>query len=266
MFDDVLTFAEASAASVGLTASNIRYGFETVLGASATAGFDLDEILFIDVPRLAFANVGYEIETEANGTGFTSASDSAAQPITGFGVPTTPLLSLQAEVTLDGSQQSTLRIDDLVGVVRAEYESGAFVTDTFSIRNDATSSLDLALSGDWELELVGVAFANSFDTSLGLAASVRAGVAIGDCGDDFTTSDDNPFIGCVFETGTSATSPQLTLINPAPFGLDFGTQTVALGNITVGVAPVPLPAGMSLMLAGLGVFGLARRRKMKAAA
>lgn len=269
VFDSVLTLAESTAASVGLSVSDLSYGFDTFLGATAEAGVDFDNISLpflpdIDVPRLAFASVGYGLETEGAGTGFSTTSDTGNEPIDGFGVPPTPLLGVQAELTLDGSQTSDFSIDDLVGVVQATHTSGAIVTDTFSILSDSASTLDLSIAGDWVLELVGVALENTFDTSIGLAASGRVGAGVGvNCG-DFSTDGDNGF-GCVFDTGAVISTPQLTLIDPGAFGIDFGTQDIVLGNVSVAAA-VPLPAGMTLMLAGLGAFGYVRRRKNKATA
>lgn len=263
-FERDLSLQDAATASVGLSFSNLQSSFDTFMGATAGAGVDFNNIPVplapdINPPRISLGEVGYSIQTDASLNGFGSVSDRTNEPITGFGIPTYPGVSLQAELTLDGSQTSTLSIDDLFGVVQATHEGGSVFTDAFSLRNDATSILDLSLSGDWALELVGVGIANSFDSSLGLAASARIGYAVGfNCG-DFSTNSDNGF-GCVIDNGSVASSPQLTLIDPTPFGLDFGLKNVDLGLVSVAPAPVPLPAGMALMLGGLGAFGLARRK------
>lgn len=260
---------DAGAAAVNISASNVRSAFDTFVGATAGVGVDFDPIninmpfpvpdIDINPGRIALAEVGYGIETSGARNGFGAVSDTGNEPITGFGIPTVPLISTQAEITLDGSQQSTLDVDDIFGIVQATHESGKVVTDAFSIINDSVGLMNLDLTGTWDLELVGIGIANTFDSALGLAASARIGFAAGvNCG-DFTTDADNGF-GCIFDTGSRATSPQLTLIDPSPFGLDFGLKNVNLGAVDV----VPLPAGLGLMLSGLGVMGFAARRKRKA--
>lgn len=263
-FEDTLSFAEAAAANVGLTASNLRHSFETLIGATAFSGVNFGSFLGINPPRISLGEVGYTIETADARTGFGSTDDRAAEPITGFGVPTFPGISLQAEITLDGSQTSEMSVDELFGVVQATHEDGTILTDAFSLTSSANSVLDLGIAGEWDLELIGVGLANTFDTSLGLAASARVGAAVGfGCG-DFSDDDDNGFF-CAGDTGAVATSPQLTLINPAETSIAWGKQNLTLGTITV-AAPVPLPAGVVLMATGFGALGLARRRRSKAQA
>lgn len=264
-FEDTLSFAEAAAATVGLTAANLQQGFSTFIGATAFSGVDFNSFIGINPPRISLGEVGYSIGTDGARSGFGSTSDVGNEPITGFGVPTFPGISLQAEVTLDGSQTSEMSVDELFGVVQATHESGSVFTDAFSLTASTTSTLDLSLEGMWDLELIGVGLANTFDTSLGLAASAGVGAAVGiGCG-DFSDDSDNGFF-CAGDIGAVATSPQLTLINPAETSIAWGTQNVQLGSVFVQAAPVPLPAGAALMITGLGVFGLARRRQRKAQA
>jgi hypothetical protein len=45
----------------------------------------------------------------------------------------------------------------------------------------------------------------------------------------------------------------------------FGGVELASTKMTVNVAPIPVPAALPLLLAGLGGLGLAARRKRKAA-
>lgn len=262
-YKERLQKSESGAAEVDLSASNVRSAFDTFVGATAGVGVNFGRIDFgpinVNPPRISIGEVGYGIETEGSRNGFGAVSDTGNEPITGFGVPTIPGVSVQAEVTLDGSQQSELSVDDIFGIVRATHSSGAIFTDAFSILSDARSVLDLSMNGVWDLELVGIGIANTWDSALGLAASGRLGFAVGfNCG-NFDEDGDNGF-GCVYDTGAKITSPQLSLINPDPFALDFGFKTVNLGQVEV----VPLPAGLGLLLSGLGVFGYASRRRQRA--
>ncbi len=270
-FADQLTYAASKNAVVDLVVDSVRSSFETFIGATAFAGLDFDPIsipipfapdININPPRATLGEIGYTMETASARNGFGTSSDVGNEAITGFGVPTIPLISVQAELTLDGSQTSSLSVDEMFGIVQATHEDGTVLTDTFALTSSASSVFDLSLAGSWDLELVGVGLSNVFDTSLGLAGSARAGFAAGvNCG-DFSTDSDNGF-GCIFDTGTRATTPQLTLINPAATFIDWGTQNVQLGSILVAAQPVPLPAGAAMMLTGAAVFGLARRRQRK---
>ena len=263
-FTPVVDLGSASSYQVSLSQQSLSFGFETSLGATAFAGINFDSFLGINPPRLSLGEVGFSVGTDATGSSFgTTVSDDAKEPISGFGLPTFPGISLQAEITLDASQESTFRVNDLTGFVRATHESGTIVTDPFSLRSDRLGLLDLGLPGLWELDLVNVAMPNWFNTSVGLAASARVGAAVGfDCG-DFSDDDDNGFL-CAGDVGSVASSPQLTLRNPPGFEINWGAKTASLGSVTVTAPapppppvpnPIPLPAAAWLLLGGLGALG-----------
>lgn len=265
-YEDTLSFDQAAASSVALSLSNLAYRFSTFVGATATASVNFGSFLGINPPPFNIIDEGYDLTTSASRTAGlgTSVSDTGNTPIAGVGVPTTPGISLQAEVTLDASQQSTFFIDNLVGMVQATHSGGTVRTDAFALTTDGLGLMDLSIAGDWALSLVGVGLLNRFDTALGLAASARIGAAVGfGCG-DFSDDDDNGFL-CAGDTGAVATSPQLSLIDPAAFGIDWGTKTVSLGTVTVLApvvppAPVPLPATGLLLVGGVAVLAGLRRR------
>jgi hypothetical protein len=262
-YADVVDFDASGAVPVTVSATSLSFSFETLMGANATASVDFKSFLGINPGPFNIIDEGYTLETSGSGSAFrTAVTDDAKEPITGAGVPPTPGIGLQAQITLDASKESSLEINNLLGVVRATHESGAIVTDAFSIFGDPTGLLNLGLAGSWDLDLIGVALTNTFDTSMGLAASARLGAAVGfNCG-DFADDDDNGF-GCVGDTGSVASSPQLTLSDPAAFQIAWGTKSLDIGGLTVLAAPtpIPLPAAAPMLAAGFAALGFAARRR-----
>ncbi len=76
------------------------------------------------------------------------------------------------------------------------------------------------------------------------------------------TDDLAAFLGVTLAPPPNPTADLGPLVGPIDF---LGVQSEPFITVTIReVAPVPLPAGMPLLLAGLGAFGIAAKRKRKA--
>jgi len=273
-YQTLVDLADAATTRIGLALDKLSFAYDTFVGAAATAGVNFGRIQIpipfapdIDVnpPRIAVIDQDYTLTTARSGSSLGTRLDGSANtdiagvgPNTGFGI------LLQTQLTLDASKATSFALTEIDGLVRATHSSGATREGAFNIFSTMDSvGLDLSLAGVWDLDLVGVRVRNRFDSSLGLAVSARVGFGAGfNCG-DLTTDGDNGF-GCIADTGTVATSPQLTLIDPAPFEINFGTRAADIGGLTVLAPPpppvIPVPASLPLLAAGIGALAFWRRR------
>ena len=263
-YDDTIDLADAGNTVIDLQLTGSSFSFATFVGATAGAGVNFGSFIGINPPRLAVIDKGYDLTTSGTGNGLgNTVSDTGNTDIIGAGV-NTPGLIVQSEVTLDASKESSFRLDELEGIVRATHMSGVTRTGAFDIVSTMDSvNLDLSLAGSWNLDLVGVALRNTFDTALGLAASLRLGVGAGSGCGDLSKDSDNGFF-CLFDEGVTETTPQLDLADPAAFEIDFGTKSASIGGLTVVAPPpppaIPVPASLPLLAAGIGGLALWRRR------
>lgn len=261
---------------IDLALDNLSLAYHTFVAAAATAGINFNRIQFfvppfgptinVNPPRISVIDEGYTLTTARTGSSLdTSLDDSDKTDVAGVGPNSGFGILLQTQLTLDASIETSFELTEIDGLVRATHSSGATREGAFDIFSAMDSvDLDLSLAGAWDLDLVGVRVRNLFDSSLGLAVPARVGFGFGfgaSCG-DLTTDSDNGF-GCVTDTGAVATSPQLTLIDPAPFEINFGTRSADIGGLTVLAPPppvIPVPASLPLLAAGIGGLAFWRRR------
>jgi hypothetical protein len=272
-YQTVIDLVDAATTRIDLALGNLSFAYDTFVGAAATAGINFGRIQIpiplapdIDVnpPRIAVIDEDYTLTTARSGSSLgTRLGDSDNTDVAGVGPSTGFGILLQTQLTLDASKETSFELTEIDGILRATHSSGATRQGAFDIFSTMDSvDLDLSLAGAWDLDLVGVRVRNLFDSSLGLAVSARVGFGAGfNCG-DLTRDDDNGF-GCIADTGAVATSPQLTLIDPAAFEIDFGTRSADIGGLTVLAPPppaIPVPASLPLLAAGIGGLALWRRR------
>lgn len=271
-FSDSVDLADADQVALSMSLNNLNFDYSTYMGAEAGAFVNFKSFLGINLPEFTVIGDDYSLSTSDSRSGFGSTgTERATRKITGVGPDASLGLAVRAEVTLDASQETSFSVSALQGTIVATHEGGTIVTNAFSMVNGADSLLDLSREGNWTLELIDVALRNSFDSATGLSAGYELGLALeapffgGSCG-DFSRDDDNEF-GCGGDTGVSGDTSQLSLINPSPFEIAWGTKSVSLGTISVvaPIAPVPLPAGAPLLLGGVLVmagFRAARPRPL----
>lgn len=279
-FDNSIALSAATNATVDVSLNNLSYGFDTLMGARAYASVDFKPIhvtvplapdINIDPAPFDIIGANYALSASNSRSGGlgTSTTGTDSLPVAGDGVPSIPGITPVAQVTLDARQSSTLTMNDLVGVIRATHVGdGAVVFDSFSLLSDPLASLNLGLAGDWNLDYMGVMLDNTFKSTFGLGATATIGFSVGlGCGDPSTNSDNG--IACIYDAGASASSPTLNLLSANPFAIDWGSKTASLGTINVyddSVATVPLPAGLVLLLTGLGgLAGLGRTSRRRTA-
>ena len=274
-YQTLVDLADAATTRIDLALDDLSFAYDTFVGAAATAGINFNRIQFfvppfgptinVDPPRISVIDEDYTLTTARTGSSLdTSIDDNDNTDVAGVGPNSGFGVLLQTQLTLDASKETSFELTEIDGLVRATHSSGATREGAFDIFSTTDSvDLDLSLAGAWDLDLVGVRVRNLFDSSLGLAVSARVGFGFGvNCG-DLTTDSDNGF-GCVTDTGAVATSSQLTLIDPAPFEIDFGTKSASIGGLTVVAPPpppaIPVPASLPLLAAGIGGLALWRRR------
>lgn len=271
-FANSVVLDDAGSVSVDLNLNSLSFGYEAFTGAEAGAFVDFDSFSGINLPEFAIVGDGFTLNTSASKNSFGNTGIKRdTEKIAGVGPSVSLGLGIRAEVTLDASQSTSFSVSDLQGNLLATHSSGATQMQSFSLLTDPTKMLDLSLEGDWSLQLQDVFLVNSFDSSTGLSAGYELGLAFGEvfggCGDYSIDSDnENSFVpprACVADTGVSGDTSELSLINPSPFSIAWGSKTVNLGSISVFAAPavVPLPAGMPLLIAALGILRLVKRRK-----
>lgn len=273
-FDDNVALAAASSVSVSMSLNSLNFGYDAFTGADAGAFVDFNPFAGVNLREFRVIGDAYVLETDDRRNGFGSTgTERSTQRLTGVGPNASLGLGIRAEVTLDASQTTSFSVDNLEGTLMATHTSGAIRSEDFALLGDATSILDLGLEGEWTLQLFDVALRNSFDSATGISAGYEIGVAAGEilggCGDYSTDSDNAGFFdlpaACLADAGVSGDTSQLSLLNPSPFEILWGTKSVSLGSINVlgdpTPVPVPLPAGLPLLLAALGVLGLTNQRK-----
>lgn len=283
-FERDVDLANASTYSVDFGLNGLSFGYDAFTGAEAGAFVDFDPIFGVNPGEFRVIGDDYTLETSDSRTGFGSTgNERALSEIAGVG-PDLNLVAIatRAVVTLDASKTTSMSVSDLQGNLVAVHESGAVVSDPFAL-NAGPQTLDLSLAGEWSLQLRSVALRNQFNSATGISAGYEIGIATGEtfggCG-DYSTDDDNentfiPPSSCIGDAGNSGNTSQLSLLDPAPFEIDWGRKFVDLGTVTVRAAPpppgpgpevVPLPAGLPLILTGLlGFVGLRRMQRRASA-
>lgn len=243
-----------------------KLSFSTALGAEAKAYFDIPKFGPFNPPTFYPIKKDYSLDTYGainNGNSILGKTKTAsdAQDIVGAGIPSIPAgVSLEAGITLDATQNSTLSLGALTGYLRATHEDGDVRDYSLSLLNSTAISMDLSRAGEWDLQLYNLDLGNSFDSTFGLAATAFFGYGVGGCG-DLSDPDDNFF--CLVENYYDESTPSLNLLPITPYALNYNNVTTALGTITVYEEPseVPLPASLAFVLMGLGGLGVAARRR-----
>ena len=252
-YDEVLSFGDAADAKIGLSLDGAdrvfqpfpplpginlpNSGFSTSFGAGVEVGVE-DLFGLVD---WSFIDAGARVEASAGSFGNFQLSMTGTDRDTLAGVgPDLVVVSLTANA--DVKQTSTLTFGNLIGNVRATHSSGETREARFDFATSTLLGLDLQKEGFWDLDLIGVDILNTFRSSFSLIVKGEA---------------------CAFFECGSLDVAEVTFANISPFSIDFAAKNVDIGGITVLGAPVPavpLPAGLPLMLAGLGSLVLVRRR------
>ncbi|SLN24640.1 hypothetical protein PEL8287_01131 [Roseovarius litorisediminis] len=265
-YDDVLTLSEAARAGFSHEVTNLRSGFSTSYGATANANvtllgaqFDIiDEGASVSTSRTN-VSVGFGQTIEDTGR-----DGLVGKAVEAFGISP----SISATVNLE--QRSRQTIGTVTGLIEARNTStGTVVRRSYNINSSSADlfELDLSEQGTWELFALSMDMFGTFDADFGTSATGTVGAFIGfGCGDVSTDSDNGTF--CVADFGTSVTSPAAYVKNGTPFGLRYNSTygSRRIGSLTVISDPVvggavPLPAGGLLLISGLGIFTVARRRR-----
>lgn len=257
-YDEVLSFGDAADAKINLSLAGAddeivipspfnglpplvipvpNSSFSTEFGAGVEVGvknlFGLTDWAFIDEgARLNAAGASF-------GNFALSMTGTDRDQLTGVG-PDLLVVSLTANA--DVKQTSTLTYGNLIGKVQATHSSGETRTASFDFASNTMLGLDLQLAGDWDLDLIGVDIMNTFSSRFSLIVRGEA-CAFGQCGD--------------------LDIAEVTFANISPFTIDFSAKNLDIGGIKVLAAPtaVPLPAGMPLILLGLGTLAALRSRR-----
>lgn len=300
-FESQVAASDAGNVGVGLSFGSLVASFDTALGAAATVGgtirtpsgnvtipvpFFPDTVIPVSSTSVPFSLIDedYLLDAERTDTSLSfgqvlTATDAVA--LTGAETPRIPIATPTASATLNVTQSSDLTLTEVTGTLKATNAvTGAMVTEAFSFAGGALDfGLDLSEAGFWDLELIDLALGSSFGSNFGLSTTLTAGVAVEvtdplgifevGCGDPSTDAGNG--ILCFFDEGISQTfpNPPLNLLPIDAFTLNFNQiDSLSAGRIEVLAAPsaVPLPAGVFLMLGGLGAFGaVGARRKAKQA-
>lgn len=269
-FQDEVSLADSVAVQFQQEVGLLTSLFSTRFGASAEASVSLLGVGF------GIIDEGATVTTRTNPSSGGVTSFGAAQTDTdrdqlagaAIGLPVGISPVIAADVNLE--QRSVNRVTGTTGVIQAiNMDTGATVARSYLLDDFSTSSftLDLSEAGTWQVFESVVGMSGTFDADFGVSATGTIGAYVGiqsQCG-DLTTTSDNAF-GCITDVGYDVTSPAAYLVNTSPFSVGYAPTTGlrALGSITVladPVSPVPLPAGMVLMLSGLGMMGAVRARR-----
>lgn len=240
--------------------------FDTLLGAfvKVTAYFPV-------IGGQTVTNPNYSLQT---GSTFTpsppdgpAGSDSFTPASSTIG-PDIGVGSAQAGIDYDIVQDSTFTINEVKGTILATHE-GDLVTRSapFSLGATTNVSLNLDLSGIWDVHLMDVGLDNLFSTTFSLAfvPFVQYTLGLG-CGDPGTNSDNGIF--CTGDGRLDTTVASFPFYSNNPFALntnvlnDFANFQI---DVAAGPAPtVPEPATLALLGIGLASLCFSRRRSATA--
>jgi hypothetical protein len=277
-FADTVSFGESANVSVALGLNSLSFNYSAFTGAEAGAFVNFKSFAGVDLSEFRVIGDDYRLDTSGSRNSFGSTGNNRdTEAIAGVGPDVSFGLGVRARVSLNASQTTSFAVTDFQGTLQATHESGVTRTTTFSLLGSPLRNLDLSLAGEWTLGLENLGLRNSFDSATGISSGYELGLAAGElfggCG-DYSDDDDNAgFLdlpaACLADTGVSGDTAQLNLLNPSPFEINWGRKSVSLGSLSVlaeivdPVTPVPLPAGMPLLLAGLAGFAGLRRLKQR---
>ena len=256
-FSRNVALADASSTSFKLNLDAPSTGSGLSFRTSFGAGVEVNASLF-NTFDFNLIDEGARLDLSETNTSFLgrrqnpfgdSISDTENDSLVGVG-PDNIFLTLNATGNVE--QTSTLDVDGLTGILRATHSSGVVRQASFDFTDMTTLNLDLSLDGTWDLSILNAGVDNSFSSEFDFFVRGAAGA---------------------FGQTLSLDTPRIGFADVNPFALNFGTLNRSLGSIVV-TAPVveppvdvvPLPAGMPLLLAGVGGFALLRRRKRAAEA
>lgn len=235
-----------------------------VLACGTTASATTIDIGAFSVDALASASSGlgnlatedFEALGAANGVGEIAAGTALATNVgafeTGGGVGSGGTVSGLAGNT---GQNVALRNGNVFGRSSVDGNGGFFLdsNDTFGI----SWTVDTGAAFDTILFTLRDASEFSFlrITVDGVSAEQRVGASFADGATSLVE----------INLGSSVQSLRVDLLNYTSFAGNTTTNDgFSIDNIAVGLAAVPVPAGLPLLLAGVGAFAVARRKQRKA--
>ncbi|TCP40836.1 VPLPA-CTERM sorting domain-containing protein [Rhodovulum marinum] len=141
-------------------------------------------------------------------------------------------------------------------------ESDATIGATLAVGFNPGDAID-ATSGDFGGG--GELYVNGSGTPYGILAAAGSSAYLGfqiEVGSNFGTNDGYYFFGAAQETYYGWIAVERGSVILGDYGLqNVSGEAAAIPTVGSGPSPVPLPAGLPLLLAGLGALGLVRRRR-----
>jgi hypothetical protein len=237
-YDDYLL--APGVASIGVSFGPTSGNFSTNLGARANLTGFVHDIPFAGPWDFCFYCKNWALSTSSSSApGFgVTRSDTDVISVAGVGPSFGSLAS--AQLSLNATQRSNLRLDDFNGLLTWEHvESGTTGMTPFSTAGTSVLGVMLDQEGTWNFGFADLDLANTFWSTMGASLSFDINV--------FGVINESwPFSG-------------LNLLNTGGFDLDFAKKNVATAfSITV-----PEPGTgllMTIGLSGLGVFGRRTKR------